>query len=190
MLLNNINFYVAYIMNGRLWIIIICVILIYNIYYETNIFKKINQYKKYYKIGLIVIFGLGALKIFGTTSKLSYENMNTINQFIKVLPMDKNSKDMITPFLNHYSSDKVPFQSIQTMHTSGKKSSKRSVSETKKKYIASLQDWKCNKCQNKLSAWYEVDHKLRLERGGTNELDNLEALCRECHGQKTAMENL
>jgi len=177
-------------MNVRLWVIIICAVIIYNIYYDTNILKQFNQYKKYYKIALVVIFGLGFLKIFGSTSKLSYENMNTINQFIKVLPMDKDSKDMITPFLHNYSNPNTPIRSVQTLHQSGGKSSKRCVSETKKKYVASLQNWKCNKCQNQLSAWYEVDHKLRLDRGGTNELDNLEALCRECHGQKTAMENL
>jgi len=177
-------------MNVRLWVIIICAVIIYNIYYDTNILKQFNQYKKYYKIVLVVIFGLGFLKIFGSTSKLSYENMNTINQFIKVLPMDKDSKDMITPFLQNYSNSNTPIRSVQTLHQSGGKSSKRCVSETKKKYVASLQNWKCNKCQNQLSAWYEVDHKLRLDRGGTNELDNLEALCRECHGQKTAMENL
>ena len=177
-------------MNVRLWVIIICAVIIYNIYYDTNILKQFNQYKKYYKIALVVIFGLGFLKIFGSTSKLSYENMNTINQFIKVLPMDKDSKDMITPFLHNYSNPNTPIRSVQTLHQSGGKSSKRCVSETKKKYVASLQNWKCNKCQNQLSAWYEVDHKLRLDRGGTIELDNLEALCRECHGQKTAMENL
>ena len=76
------------------------------------------------------------------------------------------------------------------LHKSGGKSTKRCVSETKKKYVASLQNWHCSKCNKQLTAWYEVDHKIRLEHGGTNELDNLEALCRECHGEKTAMENL
>ena len=89
-------------MNIRLWVIIICAVIIYNIYYDTNILKQFNKYKKYYKISLVIIFGLGVLKIFGTTSKLSYENMNTINQFIKILPMDKNSKDLITPLFNNY----------------------------------------------------------------------------------------
>lgn len=177
-------------MNIRLWVIIICAVIIYNIYYDTNILKQFNKYKKYYKISLVIIFGLGVLKIFGTTSKLSYENMNTINQFIKILPMDKNSKDLITPLFNNYTNDNIPLRSIQTLHQSGGKTTKRCVSETKKKYVASLQNWKCNKCQKQLSAWYEVDHKMRLERGGTNQLDNLEALCRECHGEKTAMENL
>ena len=67
---------------------------------------------------------------------------------------------------------------------------KRSVSETKKKYVASQQQWKCGDCNQTLNAWFEVDHKRRLEYGGTNEVTNLVALCRDCHGKKTAMENM
>ena len=67
---------------------------------------------------------------------------------------------------------------------------KRSVSETKKKYVAAQQGWKCGNCTKQLPAWFEVDHKIRLEHGGSNHIDNLVALCRDCHGEKTAMENL
>jgi len=70
------------------------------------------------------------------------------------------------------------------------KATKRSVSETKKKYVAAHQGWKCGNCQKQLPAWFEVDHKIRLEHGGSNHIDNLVALCRDCHGEKTAMENL
>ena len=73
---------------------------------------------------------------------------------------------------------------------SGKKATKRSVSETKKKFVASRQNWKCGECQLQLNAWFEVDHKIRLEHGGSNHIDNLVALCRECHGMKTTIENL
>jgi hypothetical protein len=73
---------------------------------------------------------------------------------------------------------------------SGTKATKRSVSETKKKFVASSQNWKCGDCGEQLSAWFEVDHKVRLEYGGSNHIDNLVALCRECHGRKTTMENL
>ena len=72
----------------------------------------------------------------------------------------------------------------------GQKATKRSVSETKKKFVASRQNWKCEDCGEQLSAWFEVDHKVRLEYGGSNHVDNLVALCRECHGRKTTMENL
>jgi 5-methylcytosine-specific restriction endonuclease McrA len=72
----------------------------------------------------------------------------------------------------------------------GDKRTKRSVSETKKKFVASRQGWKCGECQDQLNAWFEVDHKIRLEHGGSNHVDNLVALCRECHGKKTTIENL
>ena len=62
---------------------------------------------------------------------------------------------------------------------------KRSVSESKKKYIASSQKWSCAHCQQMLDNTYEVDHVIPLYKGGTNDLTNLEALCRNCHGKKT-----
>jgi hypothetical protein len=80
--------------------------------------------------------------------------------------------------------------SARRMLQSGKNSSKRSVSETKKKFVAANQGWKCGSCQKQLPAWFEVDHKIRLEYGGSNHIDNLVALCRHCHGEKTTIENL
>ena len=66
---------------------------------------------------------------------------------------------------------------------------KRSVSESKKKFVAAEQSWKCGECKRQLPGWFEVDHKIRLEYGGSNAVDNLVALCRDCHGKKTAFEN-
>jgi 5-methylcytosine-specific restriction endonuclease McrA len=74
--------------------------------------------------------------------------------------------------------------------TSTGKNIKRSVSETKKKYVAAQQGWNCGACKRQLPAWFEVDHKIRLDNGGSNSVDNLVALCRDCHGKKTAFENL
>ena len=67
---------------------------------------------------------------------------------------------------------------------------KRNVSESKKKYIASNQKWRCTHCNNLLDNTYEVDHIIALYRGGTNDLTNLEALCRNCHGVKTFKEKM
>tara|TARA_Y100000992_G_C21270619_1_gene496629 strand:- start:408 stop:953 length:546 start_codon:yes stop_codon:yes gene_type:complete len=180
-------------MTPRLWIIIISSVLIYNIYYEKNLFTKLKAYKKYYKIFLVVMFGLGALSIIKKSPSMSYDNVSAINSFIKTMPIDKGAKDLLTPFLenchgvkNH---DKKYEASSSRIMNSGAKTNKRSVSETKKKFVASQQNWKCNKCENKLNHTFEVDHVVRLENGGTNEVSNLEALCRECHGQKTAFEN-
>ena len=70
------------------------------------------------------------------------------------------------------------------------KKTKRSVSETKKKYVAYQQNWKCKHCYKQLNAWFEVDHIQKLGNGGNNDINNLVALCRECHGKKTTFENL
>jgi rubredoxin len=72
---------------------------------------------------------------------------------------------------------------------SGTKATKRSVSESKKKFVAAQQSWKCGDCKRQLPSWFEVDHRIRLENGGSNAVDNLVALCRDCHGKKTAFEN-
>ena len=179
-------------MSIKLWIIIICSVIIYNIYYDKNILSKIKNYKKYYKIGMVLILGFGAITIINKSPKASYQNMKSIHDFIQVMPIDRQSKDMLTPFFNNMQNRDMnnPVQSINMINNSGKKSSKRSVSETKKKYVASQQNWKCKHCQTQLTAWFEVDHVQRLEHGGSNEVSNLEALCRECHGKKTSMENM
>ena len=78
----------------------------------------------------------------------------------------------------------------QKILQSGNSSTKRSVSETKKKFVAASQNWHCKSCQKQLPAWFEVDHVMKLEYGGSNGIDNLVALCRDCHGKKTAYENL
>ena len=66
----------------------------------------------------------------------------------------------------------------------------RKVSDQLKKIIASQQHWNCKKCKNILDATYEVDHILALEDGGNNDIHNLQALCRNCHGKKTMEDNI
>ena len=179
-------------MSIKLWIIIICSVIVYNIYYDTSLFTKIKNYKKYYKIAMVLILGFGAISIINKSPKASYQNMKSIHDFIQVMPIDRQSKDILTPFFNNTPQDNInnPVHSINILNKSGKGSTKRSVSETKKKYVASQQNWKCKHCQTQLTAWFEVDHVQRLEHGGSNEVSNLEALCRECHGKKTSMENM
>lgn len=181
-------------MNIKVWIIIICSVLIYNIYHDTSFLKsitKLNQYKKYYKIIMVLALGFGAITVINKSPKASYQNMKSLHEFIQVMPIDRQSKDMLTPFFQKDETfSNNPSRSISMINNSGKKSSKRSVSETKKKYVASEQNWKCAHCQTQLTAWFEVDHVTRLEHGGSNEVSNLEALCRECHGKKTSMENM
>ena len=231
-------------MKIELLILGITVFLMYNAYHDGKFLKKLLTYKKYYKIAMFGLLGIGIYLIIKRNPNDSRKILMNANNIVKYMPIDKSSLDMISPILdfttqgqnggynlgNSGNSGNASFMNDLTNQTggtqhpygsgffrnlgiqpsekrilqsgytngeqnntrelNGKKATKRSVSETKKKYVASLQNWKCGHCQNQLNAWFEVDHKMRLENGGGNEVDNLIALCRDCHGKKTAMENM
>jgi hypothetical protein len=67
---------------------------------------------------------------------------------------------------------------------------KRNVTGLMKKKVAASQQWKCGNCNKTLDETYEVDHKLALFKGGTNDQSNLVALCPNCHRSKTVEERL
>ena len=194
----------------RLEIIIfgITAFLLYNLYYDGKYTKMLLSYKKYYKMAFI---GFVALCFYIMIKRNPLQSKNMLlytNNLIKYMPIDRSSMDMISPifdlstkgtgFMEGFNTDLNPgsnynpvLVSQQQRHMlSGNKPVKRSVSETKKKYVASMQDWKCGQCNKKLTHTFEIDHKIRLEHGGGNDVTNLVALCRECHGEKTAMENM
>ena len=54
------------------------------------------------------------------------------------------------------------------------------------------QDGRCAHCRHRLrhSSLFEIDHIVPLYIGGPNELDNRQALCRNCHGVKTHADRL
>jgi 5-methylcytosine-specific restriction endonuclease McrA len=167
--------------------------------------------KKYYQMAGVAFIALMIYILFKRNPLRAQQIIGASNEYLRYLPIDRNTTSMISPILDftskHQFADNqhdmtggyshaqpilaMPATSPETrIMQSGKKSTKRSVSETKKKFVASRQDWKCGDCQHQLTAWFEVDHKIRLEYGGSNHVDNLVALCRECHGKKTTMENL
>ena len=179
--------------------------LIYNAYHDGQYSKILSSYKKYYKMAIIGILGISLYLLLKRNPTQSKKMLLYTNNLIKYMPIDKNTVDMISPIFDFTSKAENNFMSSlngfdnpqqqdpsikQRFQLSGQKATKRSVSETKKKYVASIQDWKCGHCNNKLTHTFEVDHKVRLEHGGGNDPSNLVALCRECHGQKTASENM
>ena len=195
-------------MRIELIIIIIAGFIMANIYTDGKYMRMLSSGKKYYQMAGVA-FGALMFYILVKRNPLRAREMVTAsNEYIKYLPIDKNASNIISPILdftskhsfaneNSVSYSILPMSNSNQQQaaenriaSSGKKSTKRSVSETKKKFVASRQNWKCNDCQNQLSAWFEVDHTVRLEYGGSNHIDNLVALCRECHGKKTTMENL
>jgi hypothetical protein len=166
-------------------ILIITGILAYNTYYDNFILNSFSSYKKYYKMAGILVVGLGFYLVVQRNPAQGVSTMNALNQCINVMPIDKGTKNLISPLLSYKSEERGSDRLTQNSKTH-----KRSVSETKKKFVASNQNWKCGDCKDKLTAWFEVDHTIRLDQGGSNDISNLIALCRNCHGKKTSLENI
>jgi len=195
----------------------ITALIIFNIYTDGKTLKNLLSYKKYYQMAGVAFGGFVFFWLFKKNPAKANELFATSHEYLKYLPVDQNTSNVISPILdftskqsyyNNMSDGKTNqgngfsmmnmllpnggtnSQSESRMMNSGKKGTKRSVSETKKKFVAARQNWKCGDCNDQLSAWFEIDHKVRLEYGGSNHIDNLVALCRECHGKKTTIENL
>lgn len=75
-------------------------------------------------------------------------------------------------------------------NTNTNEKEKRNVSGLMKKRIAASQEWKCGSCKQTLDETYEVDHRIALFNGGSNDPSNLVALCPHCHRKKTVDERL
>ena len=123
---------------------------------------------KYYVIAFWAFMGLSLYIFYTKHPTRSKDMLQYANTCIKYAPIDKDTKDFITPLFNfkQFGSD-TSIQENKILN-SGRKSNKRSVSETKKKYVAANQKWSCNHCQHLLDASYEIDHIVPLYQGGTN----------------------
>jgi hypothetical protein len=177
---------------------------VYNAYTDGKYTKMLLSFKKYYKMIFYVLLGLGVYVLLKRNPDQGRNMLLYANNLVKYMPIDKSSMDMLSPIIDFTSTNEDSsfmesvngiysnpgFSGEKRMMNSGKNGTKRSVSETKKKYVAANQDWKCGNCQSQLDHTFEIDHKVRLEYGGGNDVQNLIALCRNCHGKKTASENM
>lgn len=184
-------------MNLKFIILIGTIFLTVNAYYDNEYVELLKSWKKYYIMGGYLFVGGSILYYINKYPSDGYNLVKHGTGLLQAMPLDKNSRDIITPLLSSTMPQATPAKiNVQerTYFDTGQKShsgsTKRSVSETKKKFVASQQGWLCAHCGCQLPAWYEVDHITRLQHGGSNEIDNLEALCRDCHGKKTTIENL
>jgi hypothetical protein len=179
---------------------------VYNAYADGKYTKMLFTFKKYYKMIFYACLGVGIYVLLKKNPNQGRNMLLYANNMVKFLPIDRESMDMLSPIMDFTSNpdeegtgsfmesvnglDSSKYNMDRRMQNSGKNGTKRSVSETKKKYVASQQDWKCGHCKSQLDHTFEIDHRLRLEYGGGNDVQNLVALCRNCHGKKTASENM
>ena len=193
-------------MRVEIFIFLIAALVIANIYYEGLLIRKMIQWKKYFQM-LGVAFAFFVLYYLIKKNPLAAQQIITnSNEYVKYLPVDRQTANMLSPILNfsqksnwgagsgtYIGGGPHPIIEVPTMRKSGGGAGsihKRSVSETKKKFVSAQQGWKCHYCKQQLSAFYEVDHVVPLYKGGTNDITNLVSLCRECHSRKTAMDRM
>lgn len=183
-------------MNYSYIILIATGLLMYNIYTDNQFFKKMKQRIKYIKMLGIGFIGFSFYLFIKKHPNDSKSWALHASNLIKYAPIDKNSKDFISPILDLSKHSHLQSSTNPNSNTNNKSlffnntNHKRSVSESRKKYVASMQNWTCKDCQNTLDATYEVNHIIELQDGGSNEISNLEALCRNCHGKKTMLRKL
>lgn len=164
-----------------------------NIYYDGKYTKLISGWTKYFRIAAVCFTGLAAYAVIKKSPKQSQSILVSAGNLFRYMPVDRKTADLASYFIPTTSAREEA--SERRILTSGRGGStcaqvKRSVSESKKKYVAASQDWKCQKCQAMLSATYEIDHVVDLQYGGSNDVSNLVALCRNCHGEKTMSRHL
>ena len=66
---------------------------------------------------------------------------------------------------------------------------RKKINKKTRQLIADKQKNACGECKLALTPYFELDHIIGLQFGGTDEESNLMALCRECHAKKSIGEN-
>ena len=186
-------------------ILAITTFLVVNTYYDGKYTKILSINQKYFKMAMFAFVGFSLYLLIKKNPKGSKSMLQHANTLIKYMPVDRDTADLITPIFDftnaknsldslhdnqNYTAYNDDTPQMKRMLNSGGNTTTRSVSETKKKYVAAQQEWKCNNCASQLSHTFEVDHKIDLRYGGTNHISNLVALCRNCHGEKTMANKL
>jgi len=184
-------------------VLLIAALVAFHIYTDGKYMKLAMSYKKYWQIAAVIVGAFILCWLLRRDPGKARDMLESTQTYLKYMPLDGKTTSWVSPLLDFTSkrtfSDATvgsvgaperPVISLDSAGGQGTRRFKRSVSESKKKFVAARQKWLCNDCGTMLTATYEIDHIVRLDRGGTNQIDNLAALCPNCHRQKTMMENL
>jgi len=66
---------------------------------------------------------------------------------------------------------------------------RRKINKDLRQSIVDKQENACGSCKLALTSYFQIDHTVGLQFGGTDEESNLMALCCECHAMKSIAEN-
>lgn len=172
------------------FLLILGLIIFINMKFKNIIVRGYNYFSQFPKL---ILIGIGIIAV---CAPFLLKNNSLLLYFRDFLPDSMNQKlDIIN---NKNYRQPSPVMPGPVMVNNGGRRKKitgttrdvRKVSEQLKKMVAANQEWRCLKCGQMLDATYEVDHIMALEDGGGNEITNLQALCRNCHGKKSMNDNI
>ena len=66
---------------------------------------------------------------------------------------------------------------------------RKKINKDVRRQVVDKQGNACGMCKLVLTPYFEIDHTIGLQFGGTDDESNLMALCRECHAKKSIKEN-
>jgi hypothetical protein len=126
---------------------------VYNAYTDGKYTKMVMSFKKYYKMIFYSLLGIGIYYMLKRNPSRGKDMLFYANNVVKCLPIDKTSMDMLSPIIDFTGTSNSSFMegfndiepsapgfcSERRIQSSGRGSTKRSVSETKKKYVAANQ---------------------------------------------------
>ena len=154
-------------MNLELIILATTIVLILNVYYDGYILTTIKSYKKH---GVMALYGIAGFCLYLLVKQNPYKSRELLSQasnVVKYMPIDRESSQLLGPVFNLTQSSLLnnnnpnntysqqmyaPQSNTQQYQTnkilnSGKKATKRSVSETKKNGLikSRLEMWRMYK---------------------------------------------
>lgn len=111
-------------------------------------------------------------------------------QYDKLVVEVKRAGNTTTKNSNNMTNNETTLitQESDEPHQKSRNKRKR-ISKAVRGRVVETQNNACGECKQTLTLYYEIDHIIGLQFGGTDEEKNLMALCRECHGKKSIAEN-
>jgi 5-methylcytosine-specific restriction endonuclease McrA len=99
----------------------------------------------------------------------------------------KQTKDIIAVLL-HNANKSTTQCSAQPQHKTSRDKRKK-ISKDMRQQVVDKQENSCGECKIALTPYFQIDHIIALQFGGTDDGSNLMALCCECHAKKSIAEN-
>lgn len=69
------------------------------------------------------------------------------------------------------------------------KNGRKHFNQDERKEILLIGNSQCNQCKKCIKKHFEIDHIMPLAQGGSNDIENLQILCKGCHQEKTRNEH-